>query len=881
MYLKPCSFCCFICLLLVPGLIGCLDTDQPSPIPPTGIPTPTIEALIASVPSSIAAATPAVGLSPIPHTTKAITQWLLSGSYIQADMDTPCAVQLAPGSIILGAMPNTCQPAQEGGLAEILVQAPPGTTKQIALLRILCTDTENDCTQAIQLEGTGGTISITVDNQPLWQADCSSLTQDECSSRFLTETFMVVFAAASSSTTHHIQIRTSPHISWRISDIQIEWQPIPETINGVAFSPFHDCQNPHWGPFPSPEQVREDLLLVQHIGNAVRTYSSVGVQGQIPALAHELGLRVVAGVWLGPDKEKNEAEIAAVIQLVQQDVGIESVIIGNEVLLRGDLTEAELIAYIERVKEAVDVPVTTAETIGHLLNHPELIQAVEYVMVHIYAYWDGVAIENAAAHTLNMYHLTQEIAAGKPVIIGETGWPSHGPIHYAAVPSLENEQRFWHEFLTLAQREGIEFFAFAAFDELWKTEGGVGPYWGLFNSERTNKFDLQSVFVPMQYDSQTGVDVELAPTSTPGPFLVSAQEELFPVFVNYAAYNNHFAPSGYMGDYQAIQYNECARLTDVWAETSIEIRYDPSVQNGVGWAGIYWQEPENNWGYYPEGYNLVNFAQVRFRARSPQVGSQVQFFVGGVYTGTHPSSIPEPVYPIEADPNGFVTLTDEWQEFHIDLQNVDLNHVIDGFGWAATAENSPHGVTVFVDDIVFTQQRLPTPTPIPTPTPAPPTPTPVPQPHIIYAGSSLAAGYDMGVDTGPGRLFNWVTDQGGSLCMNYPGGQDWGAVFITNGSPQPPGSRPGRDLSLFSRLYVELKGLTGNQSVQIGVKDSTDPDNGTETKFTVTPPLEWQGYTFALTDFSTADLGNLYVLIEFVFGNAAADICFRNVMYLP
>ncbi len=49
---------------------------------------------------------------------------------------------------------------------------------------------------------------------------------------------------------------------------------------------------------------------------------------------------MIAGAWLGPDKEKNEEEIAALIQLVQQQVGIESVIVGNEVLLRGDLTEA-------------------------------------------------------------------------------------------------------------------------------------------------------------------------------------------------------------------------------------------------------------------------------------------------------------------------------------------------------------------------------------------------------------------------------------------------------------------------------------------------------------------------------------------------------------
>ncbi len=874
MNLKLYSFGCFVCLLFILSPVGCSDLSKPLPLTPTSIAIPQSET--SSTPASLPVASP----SPSPSPAKAISQWLLSGSYVQVGMDVPCASKLSVDSFILGASATTCLPAETDSVAEILVQAPPSGVNQIALLHIFCTDTANDCRQAVQLGGTGGAITITVDDQLLWRADCSSLSPEECGSRFLAETFRVAFAAAN-ATSHHIQIKISPHVSWQIADIQITWHSVPQQINGVAFSPFLDCQNPHWGPFPSLEQVRQDLLLVQHMGNAVRTYSSMGVQGQIPALAHELGLRVIAGAWLGPDKEKNEEEIAALIQLVQQQVGIESVIVGNEVLLRGDLTEAELIVYIERVQEAVNVPVTTAETIGHLLSHPELIEVVDYVLVHIYAYWDGVAIENAAQHTLNMYHLTQDIAKGKPIIIGETGWPSSGPANHAAVPTVANEQRFWHEFLTLTQRENIAFFVFAAFDELWKTEGGVGPYWGIFDSGRNNKFDLQSVYVPMNVESQTVSEIILVPTPTRGVVMVTAQEELFPVFVNYAAFNNHFAPSGYMGDYQAIQYNECAQLTGAWEETSIEIRYDPGLENEVGWAGIYWQEPENNWGYYPEGYDLGNFAQVRFRARSPQPGSQVQFFVGGVYTGTFTSSITEPVYALEADSQRFVTLSAEWQEFHIDLQNADLTHVIDGFGWAASTEKTPAGVTIYLDDIVFTQQRLPTPTPVPTPTFAPPTPTPSPQPHAIYAGTTLSSGYDMGVDTGPSRLFDWVTDQTGSMCLNYPGGEDWGAVFITNGPPQPPGSRPGRNLTAFSRLYVELKGLTGNQTVQIGIKDNTDPDNGTGTRFAVTPSLEWQGYSFPLADFSTADLSNLYVMIEFVFGNAAADICFRNVMYLP
>ncbi len=863
-------------LTVILALAGCSPPPTPTPTA-TAVPPPPPK--ITSTPTPTPAPEPTNTSTPPPTPTKAISQWLLSGSYVQAGSNAPCASHLSPASFILGAQTDDCQPAATNSMADMLVQVPPDDADQIALIRIMCADTDDDCANAVHVAEPGGVLALYVDDQLLWQADCSALTQEECAARFLAETPTFAFAAGDTAV-HHLQIKTSPHISWQISDIQIEWQPVPDLIRGVAYSPFRDCQNPHWGPFPSAEEVYEDLLLVRHMGNAIRTYSSVGVQGQIPAMAQELGLRVTAGAWLGPDKESNEAEIEAVINLVQQDVGIESVIVGNEVLLRGDLTEEELIAYIERVKTAVDVPVTSAETIGHLTSHPQLIEAVDYVLVHIYAYWDGVPIENAAQYTLNMVQLTQEIAQGKPVIIGETGWPSNGPVNGSAVPGIANEQRFWREFLTLAQQEGIELFAFAAFDELWKTEGGVGPYWGLFDSQRHNKFDLQSVYVPLDYETQSVAAAAPQATATRGVVEVSAQEELFPVFTNYAAFDNHFAPSGYMGDYQAIQYNDCARLTDVWEETAVLIHYDPHLANEQGWAGIYWQEPENNWGSYPEGYNLEAFAQLRFRARSVEDESQVQFFVGGINSGAYPSSLPRPIYAREADRNGFVTLSPDWQEFHIDLQSADLSHVIDGFGWVANVAKTPDGVTLYLDDIVFTQERLPTPTPAPTIVPSTPTAVPNLSPHAIYTGNTLTSGYDMNVDSAS-HLTNWVTDMGDHMCMNYPGGQSWAAVFITNGLARPLSFRPGQDLSQYRYLYVELKGSTGSQSVRIGIKDNTDPDNGTETRYTRTPPLEWQGYSFPLADFYTADPHNLYVMIEFVFGNDPADICFRNVMYLP
>jgi len=288
----------------------------------------------------------------------------------------------------------------------------------------------------------------------------------------------------------------------------------------------------------------------------------------------------------------------------------------------------------------------------------------------------------------------------------------------------------------------------------------------------------------------------------------------------------------------------------------------------------------------PEGHDLRGYAQVRFRARSDRDGDEVKFFVGGVFTGTYPSSIPEPLYVRGADSEGFVAVGTAWQEFHVDLLGADLSHVIDGFGWVAERERSPDGVTFYLDDIRFDRVPLPTPTAVPAPLPTlTAVPAPVPAavpPHPIYVGAALSPGYDMGVNTSHGRT-DWVSDMNGHICMSYPAGQDWGAVFITVGRPTNF-DRPGRDLSGYQTLALELRGGVGGEQVWVGLKDSTDPDDGRETKIRVsglTP--EWQTFTFPLSSFDTASRDRLYVVTEFVFetGTPAETVCFRNVQYLP
>lgn len=151
-----------------------------------------------------------------------------------------------------------------------------------------------------------------------------------------------------------------------------------------------------------------------------------------------------------------------------------------------------------------------------------------------------------------------------------------------------------------------------------------------------------------------------------------------------------------------------------------------------------------------------------------------------------------------------------------------------------------------------------------------------PSPYVVYDGNKLTIGYDVGVDSSE-RMHNWFKDRGNEFVMNYPGGQTWGAVFITVGKAKGfPQERQFKNFSNLKTLIISMKGAKGGEKVDIGIKDRTDPDDGSETKKTVTLTNTYSEYRFALNEFSTADLQNLYVVTEFVFGNNSPCKVFVN-----
>jgi hypothetical protein len=211
----------------------------------------------------------------------------------------------------------------------------------------------------------------------------------------------------------------------------------------------------------------------------------------IPELASEFGLSVTAGAWLDGDKKKNEREIKSLLAMARANPNVTRVIVGNEVMLRGDLKRQQLAGYLRRVRAQLNVPVGTAEPWHVWIKHPELARDVDFIAVHLLPYWEGIAADDAIAFVTERLAEVKKKFPGKPVMIGEeVGWPSNGRIRRGAVPSLATEATFLREFLNLARERDLDYFVMEAFDQPWKIpiEGGVGAYWGIWNEARDAKF---------------------------------------------------------------------------------------------------------------------------------------------------------------------------------------------------------------------------------------------------------------------------------------------------------------------------------------------------------------------------------------------------------
>ncbi|OGQ98663.1 MAG: hypothetical protein A2505_10190 [Deltaproteobacteria bacterium RIFOXYD12_FULL_55_16] len=266
----------------------------------------------------------------------------------------------------------------------------------------------------------------------------------------------------------------------------------------VSYAPFEKDQSPFdfaQGLTISPARIDTDLAILSRRFSCLRTYSVAGLEA-VPEYAARHGMQVLLGAWIGADPKLNQQEIDKLIALARQyPAVVRAVVVGNEALLRREITGEQLAGYIRQIKtDLPGVQVTYADVWEFWLRHPEVAQAADFIMIHILPYWEDnpVAISAAMAHIKKIREEIGQKIPGKEIFIGETGWPSQGRMREGALPSLENQARFIRGFIALAEQEHWQYNLIEAFDQPWKRikEGAVGGYWGLYSPERIDKHVL-------------------------------------------------------------------------------------------------------------------------------------------------------------------------------------------------------------------------------------------------------------------------------------------------------------------------------------------------------------------------------------------------------
>ncbi|MDE1172944.1 MAG: hypothetical protein PW790_04605 [Parvibaculaceae bacterium] len=269
-------------------------------------------------------------------------------------------------------------------------------------------------------------------------------------------------------------------------------------VHCMSYTPFRGSDTPFNPAYvASPGQIEEDLALLSKSTSCIRLYSPGQGLDHAVVTAEKDHMQVLLGAWIGRVDADNEKEIGRVISLARSyPETVRAIIVGNEVLLRNEQSASTLAALARRVRAETGKPVTYADVTDFWLKAPQdLADSVDFLTVHILPFWedhprsaaDGVALVDEAVEQIHARF------PGKPILIGETGFPGKGRQRGPAIPSLVSEALYLRSFMVWARDAGIDYNLIEAFDQPWKRalEGTVGGNWGIYDEAREAKFPWQ------------------------------------------------------------------------------------------------------------------------------------------------------------------------------------------------------------------------------------------------------------------------------------------------------------------------------------------------------------------------------------------------------
>lgn len=348
------------------------------------------------------------------------------------------------------------------------------------------------------------------------------------------------------------------------------------------------------------------------------------------------------------------------------------------------------------------------------------------------------------------------------------------------------------------------------------------------------------------------------PASFAGESAFVEAAQIFNIYTDGSAPDNHYAPSGWMGDIGDINIDEKYMTNPHSGTTSIKITYSAKESQGKGWAGVYWQNPPNNWGDRAGGFDLTGYNKLTFWARGENGGEVIEKVKVGGIKGTYPDSLEVEIGPL--------SLTKRWKKYTINLVDKDLSYVSGGFCWVSSSRLNPDGATFYLDDIRFEYE----------PGLKAEVKLTEDMPFYVYTDRASISNHfipsgwmgdtnDLKIDEG------WTVNPGsGTTCIKIvysaeaSGGNRWAGIYWQN--PENNWGQvkdAGYDLSKATRLTFWARGEKGNERIEefkIGGISGDYPDSDVAGIGPVVLTTEWKKYTI---DLSGKDLS--YVIGGFCF----------------
>ncbi|MFH1505024.1 MAG: hypothetical protein ABIH08_06545, partial [Candidatus Omnitrophota bacterium] len=177
--------------------------------------------------------------------------------------------------------------------------------------------------------------------------------------------------------------------------------------------------------------------------------------------------------------------------------------------------------------------------------------------------------------------------------------------------------------------------------------------------------------------------------------------DIFCIYSDKNSPKNHFVPSGWMGDYGDLKFNDQSTKEFFSGATAIELTYTAQKSQNKGWAGVYWQSAQNNWGSKDSGFDLSGFNKLVFMAKGKKGGEVItKVKVGGIIKNviTDEPLIFADSLDIEYGP---IRLTTDWRQYYINLVEKDLSYINGGFALIFNTDQSEGEQTIYLDDIAY------------------------------------------------------------------------------------------------------------------------------------------------------------------------------------